>query len=96
MKDVYELTNDELEDCVDGSTNISMLREILEKPGTVTLEGFVDIERFAEWFAYGVEGYIDADEGTAEYDEAWNANYEWGESIAENINDYLESKDDEE
>lgn len=90
MKDVYELTDDELEDCVDGSTDISMLREILEKPGTVTLEGYVDVERFAEWFAYGIEGFIDADEGTAEYNDAWNANCEWGASIAENINDYIE------
>lgn len=93
MKYVYELTDDELEDCVDGSTNINMLREILEKPGTVSLEGYVDVERFAEWFAYGIEEFIDADEGTAEYDDAWNNNYDWGASIAENINDYL---DDEE
>lgn len=93
MRDVYELTNDELEDCFDGSTSVAMVREILEKPGVVTLEGYVDLERFAEWFSYGIEGFIDADEGTAEYDEAWNNNYFWGESIAENINEYLDTDD---
>lgn len=93
MKDVYELTDEELESCVDGSTDIRMLRDILEKPGTVTLEGYVDVERFAEWFAYDIEAFISADEGTAEYDDAWNNNYDWGASIAENINDYLDNEE---
>ena len=68
-----------------------MVREILEKPGVVTLEGYVETERFAEWFAYGIEGYIDADEGTAEYTEAWDNNFDWGMTIADNINDYLDA-----
>lgn len=92
MRNVFELDDEELEDCFDGSSNVDMVREILEKQGVVGKDGFVDIDQFAEWFAYGVEGYIDADEETDEWQEAWDNNYAWGESIAENINEYLEEE----
>lgn len=89
MKDVFELDDDELEACVDGTTNIDMLREILEKDGTVDSDGYVDIDSFAQWFAYALEGFIDADEDTEEWDEAYENNRQWGEDIAVAINDYL-------
>ncbi len=91
MRNVFELDDEELEDCFDGSSNVDMVREILEKPNVV-VDGYIDEEQFAQWFAYGVEGYIDADEDTPEWREAWDNNYEWGQSIAENINNYLDEE----
>lgn len=86
------ITDDELEYCFEGSSNVDMVREILTKPGVVVEDNVVDIEQFAEWFAYAIEGFIDAEEGTDDWDEAWDVNFDWGMSIAENINDLLEEK----
>lgn len=87
-----QISDDELEDCFEGSTSIDLVREILVKPGVVIGSGIVDEESFAEWFAYGIEGFIDADEDTEEWQEAWDINFDWGMSIASNINDLLEEK----
>jgi hypothetical protein len=96
MKNVFELDDDELEDCFDGSSDVDMVREILQKSNVVDAESrLIDCENFAHWFAQGVEGFIDEDEDTAEWQEAWDNNYEWGMSIADNINDYLEEEDEE-
>lgn len=89
MKDVFELEDWEIEECFDGSSNVDMVREILEKDNVLEDDGSINIEQFAQWFAYAIEGYIDADEETEEWDEAWNNNFEWGKTIAENLNDYL-------
>ena len=40
-----------------------------------------------------IEGFIDADDHTPEYDEAWDNNYEWAMTIAENINDKLHEEE---
>jgi len=37
-----QITDDELEDCFEGSSNIDMVREILAKPGVVVGPGIVD------------------------------------------------------
>ena len=87
-----QITDDELEDCFEGSSNIDMVREILAKPGVVVGPGIVDDESFAEWFAYALEGFIDAEEDTDEWREAWDINFDWGLTIASNINDLLEEK----
>ncbi len=89
MKDVFDLEDWEIEECFDGSSNVDMVREILEKDGVLDDDGSIIVEEFAQWFAYAIEGYIDADEETEEWDEAWNNNFEWGKTIAENLNDYL-------
>lgn len=89
MKDVFELEDWEIEECFDGSSNVDMVREIFEKDGVLEDDGTIIVEQFAQWFAYAIEGFIDADEETEEWDEAWNNNFEWGKSIAENLNDYL-------
>lgn len=88
MKSVHKLTDDELEDCVDGSTNITMLRDILTKHGVVDLEGWIDPEIFADWFAKGIEGFIDADPGSEEFFKIYENNWHWGYDIADNINSY--------
>ena len=87
-----QITDDELEDCFEGSSNIDMVREILEKPGVVTGPGIIDSDQFAEWFAYAIEGFIDAEQDTEEWREAWDINFDWGLTIADNINDLLEEK----
>jgi len=60
-RSVHELSDDELEDCIDGSSNLDMIRDILTKHKVVNDQGYVDAENFADWFAIGVEGYIDAE-----------------------------------
>lgn len=89
IKKVSNLTDEELENCVDGSTNIQMIRDILTKHGVVDLEGYIDPEIFADWFARGIEGYIDAEEGSDEWTEANDVNWNWGYDIADNINEYI-------
>ena len=79
-----ELTDEQLEDCVDGNTSIDMLREIVEK--TELSDGLIDEEAFADWFAYGIEGFIAAEPETEEWDESNEANWDWGYDIACNIN----------
>lgn len=83
------LSDEELEECIDGSSNITMIRDIIEKTQKETL---LDVESFGGWFAYGVEGYIEAEEGTEEWEECNENNLEWGRSIAENINELVLEK----
>jgi hypothetical protein len=89
MKNVKELTDEELEDCVDGTTNIDMLRDILTKHGVVDEQGWIDPEIFADWFAHGVEGYISAEPDTDEWQAAYDTNWTWGYDIGDNINSYI-------
>jgi hypothetical protein len=89
MKDARTLTDEELEDCVNGSTNIAMLRDILTKHGVVDEQGWIDPEIFADWFAAGVEGYISAEPDTDEWQEAYDTNWNWGYDIGDNINSYI-------
>lgn len=94
MKDILTLTDEELEECFDGSSSVEMVREILAKPGVIDEDSeLIDCESFAQWFAYGIEGYIDADEDTPEWQEAWDNNFNWGFDIADNINDYVQEED---
>ena len=84
-----ELTDDELHDCFDGTTSPELVREILEKAGVVTPQGTIDTDQFAQWFAHGLQDLIDAEPASEEWQQGWRVNFEWGESIAENINDYI-------
>jgi hypothetical protein len=89
MKDARTLTDEELEGCVDGSTNIDMLRDILTKHGVVDEQGWIDPEIFADWFAHGIEGYISAEPDTDEWQAAYDTNWNWGYDIGDNINSYI-------
>lgn len=97
IKNVHELTDDEIEDCIDGSTNIDMIRDILTKHGVVDHEGWIDPEIFADWFAQGVEAYIEAEVDSDEWTEANDNNWNWGYDIGDNINSYISDnfKDEE-
>ena len=87
MKSVFKLSDDELESCVDGTTNIDLLWEILHKP-SVVVNGVVNPDQFASWFGHALEGYIDA-ESEEEFNESNKSNLEWGFNIADNINDLI-------
>lgn len=89
IKNVFELSDEEIEDCIDGSSNVDMIREILAKDGVVDEDGLIDSEEFSDWFAYGLEGYIDAEEDSVEWQEAYDNNRNWGQDIADNINNYI-------
>lgn len=88
-KAIKDLTDQEIEDCINGSSNIKMIRDILTKPNVVDNEGWVDPEIFADWFAHGVEGYIDAKQDTDEWIEANDNNWTWGYDIGDNINSLI-------
>lgn len=89
MKNVFELSDIELEDCFDGSTDVDMVRKILGKSGVVN-DGLVDTGKFAKEFAEAIEGFIDADEDSDEWQECWDNNFDWGYDIADSINSYLQ------
>lgn len=91
LRSPSDLTDEEIEECIDGSSNVDMIREIMTMEDVYDEEDSTHLneENFATRFAYAIEGFIDADQGTPEFDEAWNNNYEWALSIAENINDLL-------
>ena len=86
IRTIDEISDYELEDCYDGTTNNDMVRELVIN--CVNDSGFVNVEDFVHCFAREIEGFIAADEDDEpeEWEEAWAANYEWGENIAENIN----------
>ena len=85
------LSDEEIENCIDGSSDLRMIREIIE---VSQLDNLLDIEDFADMFAYQIRGFIEvsAEEDEDAYDEAYMNNWEWGTSIAENINLLLVDK----
>ena len=97
LRDPSDLTDEEIEECIDGSSDVDMIREIMTMEDVYDQEDSTHLheENFATRFAYAIEGFIDADEDTPEWQEAWDNNYEWALSIAENINDKLTVEDEE-
>jgi hypothetical protein len=87
MKSVFKLSDEDLESCVDGTTNIDLLWEILHKQGVV-VNGVVNPDQFSSWFGHALEDYIDA-ESEEEFNESNKNNLEWGFNIADNINDLI-------
>lgn len=94
VRTIDEISDDELEDCYDGTTDNDMVRRIIKR--CLTNDGWIDEDDFADEFAYQIEGFIDADEDTNEWQESWDANRDWGYTIAENINDALSISEPEE
>lgn len=89
MKDARILSDEELESCTDGSTNIAILRDILTKHGVIDIEGWIDPELFADWFANGIEKYIKAEPYTNGWHKAYDNNWNCGYDIGDNINSYI-------
>lgn len=93
MRNIDDVTDDELEECYVGTTDTKMVRRLIRE--CVMDTGYIDEEAFGASFARQIEDFISADFSTGEWDEAWEANREWGVTIAENINDMLDSEEDE-
>lgn len=90
LRNPADLTDEEIEECFDGSSDVDMVREIMTMEDVYNEDStHLNEENFATRFAYAIEGFIDADKDTPEWDEAWDNNYEWALMIAENINDML-------
>ena len=85
------LSDEEIESCIDGSSDIKMIREIIS---ISQLDNLIDVEDFADMFAYNIRGFISVslEEDEEAYDEAYMNNWNWGSSIAENINNLLTDK----
>jgi len=68
-----------------------MIRGII---GHTQLNNLIDEEDFADMFAYTIRGFIDVtfEEDEEAYDEAYMNNWEWGITIAQNINALLVDK----
>ena len=82
------LTDDEIESCFDGSTNIDLVKRLLKE--NLAPDGWVWAMDFGCEFAEAIEGYIAADRlEQGEWQEAWDINADWGERIADNINELL-------
>lgn len=86
MKTIAELTDDDIEGCVNGSSDIKMIRSILLIPGIIDEEGFIRCNKFAEAFALKIEGFIGEDEESVQWQEVWDNNFCWGFDIAEDLN----------
>ena len=90
MVRINDIIDDEdLAWCIDGCTDLNMIRRIIDITQQETL---VDVHMFAEQFAKNIEGFIDAEEGTSEWREAYENNFDWGIGIADSINDYIYDK----
>lgn len=83
VKTVFDLTDEELEECIDGVTDLQLIRRLLKECV------LIDQERFAELFANALAGFITEEEGTKEYFEAFDNNYAWGYDIINSINEMV-------
>ena len=81
-----QFTDDKIEECFDGSSNVDLVRDIAGK--CKTENGTIAEMAFGQMFARAIEGYIgvDYDEDPDEWEEAWDNNEDWGISIASNLN----------
>jgi len=86
IKRIKDLTDDEIESCIDGSSSIALIRDILTKHGVVGDNDFIDPEIFADWFADNLQDLTGTEEDTPEWTEAFDVNWNWGYDIADNIN----------
>lgn len=83
------IDHEDLAWCIDGSTDLNMVRRLID---VCQDESLLDVQQFGEMFAQQIEGFIDAAEGTEEWEEAHENNLNWGISIADTINDYVYEK----
>ena len=75
---VDKLSDEELDSCVDGSTDLNLIRRIAHNNELTS--GGVEVEDFGFDFAEAI---------TNNDSESYEANEEWGQSIANNINELL-------
>jgi hypothetical protein len=93
MKNILDsFTDDEIEECFEGSSNVDLVREIANK--CVTENKTIAEMAFGQMFARAIEGFIgvEYEDDPDEWEEAWDINEDWGISIARNLNDLILSK----
>ena len=85
------LSDDDIEECIDGSSDVTMIREIID---LTQMESLVNEKDFADLFADRISGFIavDYDEEPDEWETCNDNNWSWGKAIAENINDKILEK----
>jgi len=87
MRTLGSLSDQELEGCFEGSSNVDLVRKLLEE--NLAPDGWVWDADFGHSFATAIQSFIGEDEDTPEWDKAWEINYEWGAKIADNVNELL-------
>ena len=82
-------TDDEIEECFEGSSDVDLVREIAGK--CVTENATIAEMAFGQMFARAIEGFIgvEYEDAPDEWEEAWDINEDWGISIARNLNDLI-------
>lgn len=83
------IDDEELLECVDGYTEVKLLRDAINYAQD---ENLLDEDLFADFFSKAIQGFIDEEEGTEAYLNACESNYAWGYNIAENINMFIVDK----
>jgi hypothetical protein len=85
---INELTDEMIEECIDGSTDLGMVKSIFKQRFVLDNKGLIVETNFADYFAQAVQHFISEDD-PVEWQMAYDTNYEWGISIASNINELL-------
>jgi len=87
---IADLTDDQIESCFNGSSNVDLVRDLFEENYHSDLK-IVDVKAYGAAFAEAIEGFIGADETEEpeEWKEAYAINQEWGESMAHSVNELL-------
>lgn len=85
------ISDEELEECIDGCTDLTLIRHLIDRNQENTL---LNVEGFGEDFSYQISGFNNFDpvDEKEEWEECNQNNREWGESIAESINDLVFTK----
>lgn len=81
-----KLTEEELENCVDGSTDIALVRRILVMANVIGADNYVDPELFADQFAQALQTFISEELHSDAWNQAYDNNWLWGYDIGDNIN----------
>ena len=89
LRNIRAISDSEIKDCIDGKISILVIKDILTCPGVIKHNGFIFTDLFADLFASKLQVFLVSDEGTHERDDEDYENYEWGMTIACNINNLL-------
>lgn len=89
-RSVDEIAFHEFAGALGETLDLLLIKDILSKPNVIDMYGWVDLEMFADWFSQGLEGYISAEEGTDEWTQAFDNNWNWGYDIGDLINGLLD------
>ena len=72
------LSDDDIYECIDGHSDIKMIREVIDMTQE---ENLVDEESFADVFSFNIRGFIDEEIDSDEYDDAYTNYRDWEEQL---------------